>query len=235
MKMEFKVNLMSGKFEVAELKILRIINAGYTGRDQKAVWAHIDELREKGIPAPESTPTYFPKLVDRLTQAEEFEVLDRTDHSGEAEYALIFSGDKVYVGVGSDHTDRKLEAISIHKAKQIYVNTISRELWDLSDVEGHWDEIILRSWVKQEDKKILFQEATLDAMLPPADLISRVRGLLVDPSDTDGLVIYSGTVASLTKADCSDYFEVELDDQTLGRKLSQHYEMHPVREWFKSA
>ena len=233
MRMDFKLHRTSGNTEELSLDVRRIINAGYTGRDQAAVQAHIDELKEEGIPAPDKTPTYFPKFADRLTQEESFEVLDETDHSGEAEFVLLFSGGKIYVGTGSDHTDRKLEMVDIPKAKQVYVNTISRDLWDLADVQGHWDEIVLRSWVKQGGKKVLFQEATLDAMLAPDDLIGRVKALLVDPSDMEGLVIYSGTVAALTKADYSSYFEVELDDPKLGRKIGQHYELKPVSKWFK--
>ncbi|MDL2264116.1 DUF2848 domain-containing protein [Synergistaceae bacterium OttesenSCG-928-I11] len=233
MRMDFKLHRISGDTENLSIDVRRIINAGYTGRDQAAVQAHIDELKEEGIPAPDKTPTYFPKFADRLTQDESFEVLDETDHSGEAEFALLFVGGNVYVGTGSDHTDRKLETVDIPKAKQVYVNTISRDLWDLADVRGHWDEIVLRSWVKQGGKKVLFQEATLDAMLAPDDLIERVKALLVDPSDTEGLVVYSGTVAALTKADYSSYFEVELNDPKLGRKIGQRYELKPVAKWFK--
>lgn len=233
MKMQFELKWASGKNEPITLELKKMINAGYTGRDQAAVQAHIDELKKEGIPAPDKTPTYFPKFIDRLSQAEMIEALDESDHSGEAEFTLIFDGGKVYVGTGSDHTDRKLETVDIPKAKQVYVNTISKELWDLEDVVGHWDELILRSWVKQNGKKVLFQEATLDAMLNPKDLTARVKKLLVNPNDINGLVVYSGTVAAICKADYSDYFEVEIEDPKLGRKLSQKYTLVPVRNWYK--
>ncbi|MDL2297673.1 DUF2848 domain-containing protein [Synergistaceae bacterium OttesenSCG-928-D05] len=233
MKMQFQLQQASGKKEEITLDLQKIINAGYTGRDQAAVQAHIDELKEEGIPAPDKTPTYFPKFIDRLSQTEDIEVLDESDHSGEAEFVLIFDGKNVYVGVGSDHTDRKLETVDIPKAKQVYINTISKDLWNLADVVGHWDEMILRSWVKQDGKKVLFQEATLDAMLAPEDLIARVKKLLVKPDNTDGLVVYSGTVAALCKTDYSNYFEVEIEDPKLGRKLSQKYTLNPVSNWYK--
>ena len=116
--MKFKVLEKNGEERVIDFIPKHIINAGYTGRDQAAVQAHIDELKEEGIPAPDKTPVYFPKFTDKLTQSEEFEVLDETDHSGEAEFALFFDKSEIYVGVGSDHTDRKLETIDIPKAKQ---------------------------------------------------------------------------------------------------------------------
>lgn len=232
MEINFKLHNHS-ELKHLEIDVKRIINAGYTGRDQKAIQAHIDELKEEGIPAPEKTPTYFPKFADRITQNESFEVLDESDHSGEAEFALIFDNGKIYVGVGSDHTDRKLETFDINKAKQVYLNTISEDLWDLDDVRNHWDQLILRSWVEINGERTLFQEATLDMMLPPDDLIERVKELLVDPSDTEGLVVYSGTVASLIKVDYSKSFEVEIEDPKLNRKLSQRYIMRPVSMWFK--
>ena len=132
-----------------------------------------------------------------------------------------------------DHTDRKLEVVDIPKAKQIYPNTISRELWRLEDVADHWDDIIIRSWVKNGGEKKVLQEAKLTAMLDPMDLLERVKKLLKNPDDTQGLVIYSGTVAALFKADYSPYFESELEDPVLGRKLSNVYELNCVSAWYK--
>lgn len=231
--MKFRVLEKNGEERVIDFIPKHIINAGYTGRDQAAVQAHIDELKEEGIPAPDKTPVYFSKFTDKLTQSEEFEVLDETDHSGEAEFALFFDKSEIYVGVGSDHTDRKLETIDIPKAKQIYPNTISKELWKLSDVIGHWDDIIIRSWIKADGEKKLFQEAKLTAMLDAADLAERAKKLLCDPKDTEGLVVYSGTVASLFKADYSPYFETELEDPILGRRLGNVYEMTCKSSWYK--
>ena len=230
-----KFNLLSKSGETQRIDFLpvHIINAGYTGRDQKAVQAHIDELKEKGVPAPDKTPVYFVKFPDKLTQEEHFEVLDETDHSGEAEFALLFDGDEIYVGVGSDHTDRKLETVDIPKAKQIYFNTISRDLWKLSDVFDHWDKIVIRSWIEVDGKRTLFQEAPLTAMLDAKDIAERAKNLLCDPTETQGLVVYSGTVASLFQAEYSPSFETELDDPVLGRKLHNKYTMACVKSWYK--
>ena len=226
--MKFKVLAKNGEEKIIDFVPKHIINAGYTGRDQAAVQAHIDELKEEGIPAPDKTPVYFVKFIDKITQSGGFEVLDETDHS-----ALFFDKDEIYVGVGSDHTDRKLETVDIPKAKQIYPNTISKELWKLSDVIDHWDDITLRSWIKVDGERKLFQEAKLTAMLDAADLVERAKKLLCDPNDTEGLVLYSGTVASLFKADYSPYFETELEDPILGRRLGNVYEMTCKSSWYK--
>lgn len=231
--MKFKVQLVNGEERGIDFVPRHMINAGYTGRDQTAVQAHINELKAEGIPAPDKTPVYYTKFIDRITQSGMLEVLDESDHSGEAEFVLLFDKDEIYVGVGSDHTDRKLESVDIPKAKQIYPNTISKELWLLKDVSDHWDEIIIRSWVKVNDEKKLLQEAPLTAMLGATDLIERTKRLLVNLDDTEGLIVYSGTVAALFKADYSPYFEAELDDQVLKRKLSNSYELVCKSSWYK--
>ena len=231
--MIFCIKEKNGNEKLIDFKPVHIINAGYTGRDQAAVQAHIDELKEEGIPAPDKTPIYFTKFVERITQENHFEVLDETDHSGEAEFVLLFDKDEIYVGTGSDHTDRKLETIDIPKAKQIYPNTISKDLWKLSDVVNHWDDLIIRSWIKLDGVRTLFQEAALTAMLDANEIIDRVKELLVDPKATQGLVIYSGTVASIFKAEYSSYFEVELEDPILNRKLCNYYDMTPRSSWYK--
>ncbi|MBI2358252.1 MAG: DUF2848 family protein [Deltaproteobacteria bacterium] len=90
----------------------RVIIAGYTGRNQQEVRAHIDELAAHGIPAPAEIPTVFRTTLDRLTTAPDVEVLGGHT-SGEAEVVLLVRGDEIWVAVGSDHTDRDLEKLNI--------------------------------------------------------------------------------------------------------------------------
>lgn len=228
--LEFKIN--GNPNEVLKFDVKKIINAGYTGRNQEEVQKHIDELKEKGIPAPDETPTYFAKFNDRIIQGETIEVLDETDHSGEAEYVLLCTDTEIYVASGSDHTDRKLEEDDIPKAKQVYPNTISKDVWRLSEIKDYWDEIILRSWVEHEGQKIIYQEAPLSALLDPNDLINRVKKI-VDLPNLAGLVIYSGTVAAKVEVDYSPYFAAELEDPKRNLKLTSSYRLEPVSKWFK--
>jgi len=131
------------------------------------------------------------------------------------------------VGVGSDHTDRKLEKFDIAWSKNICPNVISKELWSFDDVLPHWDEIVLRSWVTRAGKRSLYQEAPLRSILRPKELItfvrSRVRGEL------DHVVIFSGTVG-LLKGELifGEKFEVELDDRVSKDRLSVSYEVSPL-------
>ena len=90
-----------------------MINAGYVGRNQDEVRRHIEELAAKGIPAPKSTPVLFPKACRSLVLDDLIEVYGE-ETSGELEYVLLVQDENdVDVGLGSDHTDRKLEETDI--------------------------------------------------------------------------------------------------------------------------
>lgn len=202
--------------------VRRMVNAGYAGRDQQEVRRHIEELRREGIPAPASTPTLYPVITDLLILREEIEVVgDRT--SGEAEFVLLVGPEVCLVGVGSDHTDRELEAVDVTKAKQVCPNVMAPKVWSLDEVEDHWDAMLLRSWVWEGGLRTLYQEASLEALLPPRELMSFVRSRLKD-GRLEGTVIFSGTVPILTpEIVYGDSFEVELQDPVLDRRLWCRY------------
>src|SRR5690606_6585949 len=86
--------------------------------------------------------------------------------SGEAEVALLNIDGKWYVGLGSDHTDRLLETVSVQKSKQVCAKPLARELWPLDEVIKSWDEIELKSWVTVNGDKKLYQSGKLDQFLP---------------------------------------------------------------------
>lgn len=215
-------------------KIERIINAGWVGRDKNSLLAHIEELKEEGIPAPETVPICFPILSDRITQDEKIEVFDEAGHSGEAEYVLLFHKGKIYVGAGSDHTDRRLEVLSVPKSKVFYPNVVSRRVWQFDEVADHWDDLILRSWIKSESgEKILYQEDTLSSIIDPNTLIKFIQDHLQERENLEGLCVYSGTVPAKVKIQYSSYWEVELEDPIKKRKINLHYDCIPATIWFR--
>src|SRR5699024_12545366 len=59
----------------------------------------------------------------------------------------------MYITVGSDHTDRELEAVNIGKSKQVCGKPFGKKAWKLDDVLTHWDELILSSEQYLEDRK----------------------------------------------------------------------------------
>lgn len=220
-RLEFYVN--GDRSQRFGFVVRKIINAGYTGRNQEEVRRHVEELKQIGVPAPDSIPTYYLKSSSLLTTDNFTEVVDE-DSTGEAEYVLLIGNNNIYVGVGSDHTDRKLEVTSIPKAKQLYPNFISSALWMFDDIKEHWDGIEIRSWIGK-GRETLYQEATLIAFMRPEELLERVR-MLCGGNLEEGTVIFSGTVGALVKGmPFSEHFEAELRDRNTGRLLTCGYEM----------
>ena len=204
--------------------VRRIVNAGYTGRDQAAVQAHIDELKAIGVPAPDKIPTYFPKAAALLTTDDGFEAIDR-DNTGEAEYVLLVAEDGIYVGVGSDHTDRALEKTDIPKGKQMCPNFVSRSVWRFADLQADWDALELKAWIGLH-RATLFQETTLAAFMTPEELMERVKALLGGALEP-GTVIFSGTVSALIDGyPFADHFECELKNPATGEALVCRYAIH---------
>src|SRR5258708_12632952 len=104
--------------------------------------------------------------------------------SGEVEFVLIGWQGRIFVGVGSDHTDRKVETYSVTVSKQMCDKPIGSVLWELEDVIGHWDQMILRSFAWIDGARVLYQEGTLDPMLPVTELIARVFADKRFPNDS---------------------------------------------------
>ena len=224
-RMEFVLQTAS-KVSPVSLDIRRLINAGYTGRDQAAVRHHVEELKAHGVPAPERTPVLFPKPAALLSQGPAIEVLGGQT-SGEAEFVLLIGGGRVLVAAGSDHTDRELEKASIAKAKMMCPNVLSRDVWDLAEVRDGWDEIVLRGFATAQGRRVLYQESRLGAMMTPEDLMALARGRT--DGDLEGLALFSGTVAMLGgEMVFGDRFEVELVDARRGRTLRCDYRIAPL-------
>lgn len=212
-----------------QFKVKRMVNAGYVGRDSEAVKAHIEELKREGIPPPPSVPLLFPVLTNNITVSDQIEVVgERT--SGEVEYVLLLGRENIFVGVGSDHTDRDLESKSITKSKQICMNVLSPNVWDYHEAKGHWDNLLIQSWVKAEgsDEEILYQKASLGTIITAEEIIKLVESKLVD-GQLEGLVIFSGTVPILNHEFIyGSYFRCELIDSMLYRRLVCEYKIRKL-------
>lgn len=209
------------------LSIEQAVIAGWTGRDPVARDKHIAELEALGIARPATTPIYYRCSARRLTTDDVIEVCG-DDSSGEVEFVLIGWQGRILVGLGSDHTDRKVESYSVTVSKQMCDKPMSPVLWKLDDVIGHWDRMILRSWAWFDGKRTLYQEGTLDAMLPVQELIDRGFGKSGLP---DGCAMFGGTFAAKGGIRPSVRFEYELEDPVLNRKLTHAYDVLvlPVR------
>ncbi|MGH6777287.1 MAG: DUF2848 family protein [Bradyrhizobium sp.] len=85
-----------------------LVIAGWTGRDIAALEHHIEELAALGVPRPSSVPVFYRTSVNGLTQTRRLEVLG-PHTSGEVEPVLLGLDSDLWLGLGSDHTDRKAE------------------------------------------------------------------------------------------------------------------------------
>ncbi|RXH57311.1 hypothetical protein GRAN_0621 [Granulicella sibirica] len=181
---------------------------------------HIAELQVIGVARPRTVPCFYRVGADLLTTASEIEVTG-PDSSGEAEFVLISLAEGLCVGLGSDHTDRKVEAYGVTVSKQMCPKPICRELWPFDSVKGHWDSLILRSSVTRAGETSLYQEGLVSRMLAPEDLISRyAEGAMVLPVDS---AMYCGTMPLLAAMGSADTFTLELEDPVLGRSLKHSY------------
>lgn len=204
--------------EPVSFDVRAVVLAGYTGRDQESVRRHIEELAEHGVPGPDSVPTFYSATPSLVVAADAIEVLG-AETSGEAEFVLFRSGDEVYVGAGSDHTDRALERTSITYAKQLCPKVVSREVWRYADMADRWDRVRLRAFAGGERR--LYQDGFAADMLDPEDILARVEQRT--GRTLDGVLVFSGTLPLVGDLSFADRFEVELCDESDGSRLSLSY------------
>jgi hypothetical protein len=207
-----------------------LVIAGWTGRDRAALEHHVAELEAIGVKRPSSMPVYYRVATGMLTQAAEIQVLG-PDSSGEVEPVLFSTSDGLWLGVGSDHTDRKLETVSVAMSKQVCAKVVSRELWDCREIAPHWDQLIIRSRIPGPNgaRPELYQEGRLAQILPPQTLISGFSGQEGLPV---GTVMFCGTFPAAGGVRPAPWFEMEIEDPVFGRFLRHRYkiEVLPIVE-----
>jgi hypothetical protein len=201
-----------------QVPIRTAVVAGWTGRDRGAVEEHIAELEALGVPRPSTVPVFYRVSASRLTTASMIE--STASSSGEVEPVLLEHDGELYVGVGSDHTDREVESYGIAVAKQMCDKPIAPELWRYEEVAPHWDRLVLRSWIEEG---ILYQEGALAGLLHPDALLE-----LAEPTLTDGTVMLCGTSAAIGGIRPAVRFRYQLEDPVLERRIDGRYEMRPL-------
>lgn len=203
------------------MAIDNLIIAGWAGRDAAAIEHHIEELAALGIPRPSTTPVYYRVAAANLTQAERFVVLG-PDSSGEVEPFVVSLADGLWVGVGSDHTDRKAETVGIALSKQLCGKPVGTQLWRYEEVEAHWDRLVLRAYATIDGVRTLYQESAVASLRTPRDLIRKHAGADTLPV---GTAMYCGTPGAIGGIRPATRFEMELEDTVLGRTLRHAYDI----------
>jgi len=203
------------------VEIESLVIAGWAGRDAAAIEHHVEELAALGIPRPSTTPLYYRVAAQTLTQDSRLTVLG-PDSSGEVEPVIVAMADGLWVGIGSDHTDRKAEASGIALSKQLCGKPVGPQLWAYADVERHWDELVLRSWATIDGKRVLYQESPVSSLRTPRDLIWRHSGTDMLAA---GTLMFCGTPGAIGGIRPGTRFEMELNDPVLDRCLTHSYDV----------
>jgi Protein of unknown function (DUF2848) len=214
-----------GSVEKVAVDINDLVIAGWTGRDVAALNHHIEELKAIGVQPPSRVPLYYRVAAQMLTQADRIQVLG-DDTSGEVEPVLVGAADRLWVTVGADHTDRKLESYGVAVSKQVCPKVIGRTAWRFEEVEPHWDRLLLRSFITEGGKKVLYQEGPLATIRAPRELIAGWRN--GDKRLPAGTAMFCGTLPALGAIRSSSRFEMEIEDPMLGRKLAHAYDIEAL-------
>lgn len=197
-----------------------LIVAGWTGRDRGAVDHHIAELAALGVPPPSRVPLFYRVSHSLLTQAASIQVVGE-DTSGEVEPLLVHSGGQLWLGLGSDHTDRALETVSVAASKQVCPKPVSRALWPLADVEEHLDQLVLSCDIAEAGGWVRYQEGTLASIRPLRDLIETAPL-------TEGAAMLCGTLGALGGVRPSTGYRMALTDPLRARSLRLDYTVTPL-------
>lgn len=181
-----------------------LVVIGYAGRDRAAVQHHIDELAALGVPRPASIPLHmvFPPWL--LSQTPSITVAG-SQTSGEAEIVVVVDGDEAFVTVGSDHTDRALEAADIVASKGVCPKPVARSGWSAAEVGTCWEDLVLRSRI---DGDVPYQDGSAATNLHPMELVAAIPWAGRPP---DCFAAFTGTVPVIGGIRPSTGFRAELD------------------------
>ena len=199
-----------------------LIIAGFTGKDRASAEAHLKELAEMGIPIPEEIPSFYPIEKTLVTQGDSI-VVTSSESSGEAEPVLITTGGTQYIAVGSDHTARDLEKISIAESKGACSKPLSSDAFEVDFVRKNWNTLSLRCYVERNGKMELYQDGPVSGLTHIEELEKKLKksNPEIDMSES---VMFLGTVPLLTgNFVYGSRYRVELIETVSGQKISHEY------------
>lgn len=204
------------------VKIVKAVIGGWTARDQAGLQHHIEELAKIGVPRPAKTPLFYRVGARRLTTDGVIEALD-DGSSGEVEYVMLKHRGRLWVGGGSDHTDRKVETQGISVAKQVCDKPIAPVFWPYDEVADHWEQIELSAEIVTNGKQELYQKGVVASLLAPEKLLELYRQ---DEGEmADGTLLFGGTMAAIGGVRPADRFIFTVRDPVLGREIKHGYDI----------
>lgn len=221
-----KYNLIT-KHGVAqeEIKIDKLIVVGFAGKDIKKTMEHIHELEAEGIKCPKTVPVVYQCSKALLTTDSNIDVIgDKT--SGEVEYLILVRDGKYYIGIGSDHTDRDLEAVSIHKSKQVCLKPHSIDFWAYDEIKDHFDDVKLVSSQVIDGSEVEYQSGVTSDLLSLDRIISEIEKEV----KTENCLIFTGTVPLKQGFKFGSKFSCKLIDEKLQREIALTYTITIIQE-----
>ena len=219
-----QLNLQVAGHGEVNVSIDHLIIAGWAGRDSAAVEHHIAELEALGVRRPTQIPCFYRVAASLLNPEASIQVPGK-DSSGETEFVLIPSDIGLLVGLGSDHTDRKVEAFDVTVSKQMCDKPIAADAWRLEDVLGHWDQLVMRTWRSRDGVRELYQQGPVTSLLAPNTLLAKLNDSASLPA---GTAMFCGTQPVIGELGYGEAFEMELFDPVLGRSLRHAYSVEPL-------
>jgi hypothetical protein len=196
-----------------------MVIAGWAARDRAAIDHHIEELAAIGVPRPSTVPLFYRVGCANLTQDDTIECVG-DGSSGEVEPVLFVHAGRLWLTVGSDHTDRKAETYSVALSKQLCAKPLARDAWPLEAVRDRLDTLRLRAWIEEDGRELLYQDGLLAALQPATDLLARY---LEGRAPPEGLVMSCGTLGAIGGVRASTSFKMALEDPATGRSIGHAY------------
>lgn len=214
----------------------RIYNMAFTRRDPELMARHLEEVKRIGVPqiVVDVPPAVVPIGPWAITTCSDVPVFGPST-TAEVEFVIAQHQEQLYVGVGSDHTSRPLQARNIGWSKTVCPNVLAPVLWPLEDVASHWDDLVIESHVIVGGERLLYQRASGATFWPPDELLARLaekvpasRG---EPRRLGDFLAFSGTVASEHhEIMLSDEWEFSLFDAVLARTIRHRYHAPDLSE-----
>ncbi|MEY2453365.1 MAG: hypothetical protein QOD92_2939 [Acidimicrobiaceae bacterium] len=162
---------------------------GYAGRDAAAVEAHVRELAEHGVAPPVEVPALWEIPGSLVSQAPSLAARPGAT-SGEVEPVLVLTADGWFLTVGSDHTDREMEATSMVAAKRACPKMVGGACVALEPLARDWDAVELSSEIRVGGRWLAYQRGMLAQLRPLAWYRERFAG-------RENVVVFCGTVPTV--------------------------------------
>ncbi|MFI9630806.1 DUF2848 family protein [Streptomyces sp. NPDC052042] len=214
-------------------EVTGLYNFGYAGRDTSGIDEHLRELAELGLPAPGAIPALFPLPPGNTTTAPHI-VVSGANTYAEVEYVLIKTAEHGWVvTVGSDHSDLEVERVSTPRSKAVCPDVVCADVWLLSDVLGHWDQVNVGLWANEAFASEPLQKGTMVELLAPPQLIEVLEQRIRQTAPV-GTVIFSGTIAGTPTPGAAGW-SARLHDPVLGRSVEFAYSVHALVDEYLDA